>query len=54
MDGAYIINLHEYKSIGTYWIVLHFNDNNANYFDCFEVLHIPEEIRKLIDNNKYL
>ena len=27
-DGAYVINLDEYKSIGTYWIVLHGNGNN--------------------------
>ena len=26
--GAYIINLDEYESIGTYWIVLDVNDNN--------------------------
>ena len=39
-DGAYAINLDEYKSIGTNWIVLHVNDNNATYFDSFEVEHI--------------
>ena len=26
-DGAYIVNLDEYESIGTHWIALHFNDN---------------------------
>ena len=26
-DGAYIINLDEYESIGTHWIALYFNDN---------------------------
>ena len=39
-DGAYAINLDEYKSIGTNWIVLHVNDNNATYSDSFEVEHI--------------
>ena len=39
-NGAYAINLDEYKSIGTNWIVLHVNDNNATYFDSFEVEHI--------------
>ena len=39
-DGAYTINLDEYKSIGTNWIVLHVNDNNATYFDSFGVEHV--------------
>ena len=28
MDGAYVINLHEFKSIGTHWTALYVNDNN--------------------------
>ena len=28
-DGAYIINLDEYESIGTHWIALYVNDNNV-------------------------
>ena len=47
MDGAYIINLDEYESIGTHWIVLHVNTKNVTYFDSFDVEHIPKEIRKL-------
>ena len=44
-DGAYEINLDEYKSIGTHWIGLHVNgNNNAIYFDSFGVEHIPKEI----------
>ena len=45
MDGAYVINLDEYKSIGTHWIALYVNGNNrrasydAIYFDCFAVEH---------------
>ena len=27
-DGAYVINLHEYKSIWTDWIALYVNNNN--------------------------
>ena len=27
-DGAYVINLDEFKSIGTYWIALYVNANN--------------------------
>ena len=36
-DGEYIINLDEYKSIGTHWIALYGNDNNVTYFDSFGV-----------------
>ena len=28
-DGAYVINLDEYKSIGTYWIPLYVNGDNV-------------------------
>ena len=28
-DGAYVINLDEYKSIGTHWIALYVNGNNT-------------------------
>ena len=43
-DGAYVINLDEYKSIGTHWIALCVNANNIVYFDSFEVEHISKEI----------
>ena len=44
-DGAYEINLDEYKSIGTHWIGLYVNgNNNAIYFDSFGVQHISKEI----------
>ena len=33
--GVYMINLDEYKSIGTHWIALCVNDNNVTYFDSF-------------------
>ena len=42
-DGAYVINLDGYKSIGTHWIALHVNGNNripshdAIYFGSFRV-----------------
>ena len=28
-DGAYVINLDEFKSIGTHWITLYVNRSNA-------------------------
>ena len=49
-DGTYVINLHEYKSIGTHWIALHVNYNNATYFVSFGVGHISKAVKKLIDN----
>ena len=43
-DGAYIINLDEYKDVGTHWIALFSNKNSIIYFDSFDVEHIPKEI----------
>ena len=41
---AYVINLDEYKSIGTHWIALYVNAKNVSYFDSFRVEHIPKKI----------
>ena len=43
-DGTYVINLDEFKPIGTHWIAFYVNGNNTTYFDSFETEHIPEEI----------
>ena len=43
-DGTYVINLDEYKLIGTPWISLY---DNVTYFDGFKVEHIPKKIKKL-------
>ena len=48
--GVYLINLDEYKSIGTHWIALYINNANVTYFDSFGVEHIPREIKKFIGN----
>ena len=53
-DGAYIINLDEYESIGTHWIALYVNDNDVAYFDSFGVEHIPKEIKKIIVNKNII
>ena len=56
MDGAFVINLDEYKSIGTHQKALYVNGDNgkASYdgtnFDSFRLEQIPKEIKKLIDN----
>ena len=42
-DGAYVINLHEYKSIGTHWIALYVNGNSVINFDSLGVEHIPKK-----------
>ena len=47
-DGTYVINLEEFKSIGTHRITLYVNGNNIIYFDSFGVEHIPKEIQKFI------
>ena len=56
MDGAFVINLDEYKSIGTHQKALYVNGDNgkisydATNFDSFRLEQIPKEIKKLIDN----
>ena len=49
-DRAYVINLDEYADVGTYWIVLCCYKNEIFYFNGFDVEHIPEEIKELIDH----
>ena len=44
-DGAYVIHLGEYKSIGAHCIALYVNGNNIIYFDSFGVEHVPKEIK---------
>ena len=48
--GAQVVNLVEYKSIGTHWIALFVNGDNVIYFDSFGVEHIPKEIKNFIGN----
>ena len=49
-DGVYVINLDEFKSIGTHWIALYMNTENVTCFESFGVEHIPKEIRIFIRN----
>ena len=51
-ERAYVINLDEYRDIGTHWIALYINKNTVTYFDSFGVEHIPKEIMKFIGSNK--
>ena len=34
-EGAYVINLDEYKPIETHWIALYVNDDNVTYFGSY-------------------
>ena len=49
-NGPCVINLEEFKSIGTHWIALYVNFNkrrapyDAIFFDSFWVEHVPKEI----------
>ena len=54
-DGAYVIHSDESKSIGTHWIALYLNHNNAIYFGgSFGVERILKEIKKFIGNKKII
>ena len=47
-DGTYVINLNMYISIGTHWIALYVNGDNATYFDGFGVEYILKEIKNFV------
>ena len=49
-DGAYIINLDGYESIGTQWINCMWMLKNLTYLESSGVEHIAKEIRKSIEN----
>ena len=49
-NGVYVINLDEFKSIGTYDIGIY----EIIYFDSFIVEHIPKEIKDLIVNKNII
>ena len=46
-DGAYVIHLDEYESMGTHCIALYANGYNITYSDSFGIKHIPKKIKKL-------
>ena len=54
MDGAYVINLDEYKLIGTYQIALYVSGDSVTYFDNFGAEYIPKEIKRFIGNKNII
>ena len=44
-DGAHVINLDDFRSMGNHWITQYVNGNNTLYFEKFGVEHIPKEIK---------
>ena len=53
-NGAYVINLDEYRHIGTHWVALYVNNKTIIYFDSFGVEHILKEIMKFIGNKNII
>ena len=49
-DGAYVLNLDDFKLTGTHWVVLYVNGNNATYFDRFGLSHILKEVKEFMGN----
>ena len=47
-DGSYVINLDEYKDVGTHWIALFCKRNEIVYFDSFDIEYVPEEIKEFV------
>ena len=49
-----MINLDEFKSIGTHRVALSVNGNKIIYLGSFGVEHIPKEIKKCIENKNII
>ena len=47
-NGANVVNLNEYKPVGTHWIPL---DNSGKQFASFDANHIPKEIKRFIGHS---
>ena len=50
--GAYVINLDEYKNIGTHWVALFIKPKYVVYFDSFGIEHFPTGIEHAIGNKE--
>ena len=43
-DGAYVLNLNDKNSKGTYWFLLFVDRITAVYFDSFGIEYIPQGV----------
>ena len=50
--GDYVINLDEYRDIGTHMVALYINNKTITYFASFGIEHIPKEIMNFIGNKQ--
>ena len=53
-NRAYVINLDEYRDIGTHWVALYVNNKTIIYFDSFGVEHITKKNMKSIGNKNII
>ena len=53
-NGVYVINLDEYRDIGTHWVALYVSNKTIIYFDSFGIEHISKEVMKFISNKKII
>ena len=51
-NGAYVINIDEYRDIGTHWRAQYVNNKTITY--SFGVEHIPKKIMKFIGNKNII
>ena len=48
-DAAYVINLDEYKDVGTHWIALFCNRSEIVYFDCLVLKMFLKKLKNLLE-----
>ena len=59
-NGAYVINLDEFRSIETHWVASFVNFNNGStsydtiYINSFGVEHIPKVMKKFVGKKKII
>ena len=53
-DGAYVANLVEHKSIGTYWVAFCVDDNTTTFIDSYGVEHILGKMKTFSVNENVM
>ena len=49
-NEVYVKHCDEHSDIGTHWVILYVQNNDATYFDSFRREHIPNEIRTFMNH----